>query len=291
MRKDMDFFSFLCYPYPEVTKMNAFEEKIFGGPLDGCELLYCGKRMKNFGHAYGPHCREDILIYYIKEGSARLLLGDAEHTLSGGSVFVNFPHSDARYLARPDEPWSIKWIAAKGQRLEEYLSLVGLTREAPARRLARGEEIEWIFDEMYEEFDRSSLASRFSCLSLLHRLLSLLSGDAETAEDSRIRAARTLIAEHYTDPAFGVSRLAAMLGLHHNYFSVLYKRETGEPPVRAITEYRLTRAAKLLSFTDRPVKEIAYACGFLDELYFSRAFRARYGLSPTAYRRRHSYPV
>ncbi len=271
--------------------MNAFEEKVFGGSLDDCELLYCGKRLGNLGHTYGPHTRDDHLIYYIKEGRARLLLGGREHELTGGSVFVNFPHSDARYLARPDEPWSIKWIAAKGQRLEEYLSLVGLTREAPARRLPRGEEIEWIFDEMYEEFDRSSLASRFFCLSLMHRLFSLLSGDAVSSADPRVSRANALIAEHYADPEFGVSELASMVGLHHNYFSVLYKRETGEAPIRTLTEHRLRAAAKMLRFTDRTVKEIAYASGFFDELYFSRAFRARYGLSPTAYRRSHAYPI
>ena len=271
--------------------MNVFEEKVFGGAPDDCELLYCGKRMRNFGHAYGPHRRDDLLIYYIEEGHARLMLGGAEHTLSGGSIFVNFPHSDARYEALPDEPWSIKWISAKGPRLPEYLALVGLTREAPYRRIPSGSEIGELFDEMYDHFDRAVTSSRFYCLSLLHRLLSLLAAEAAHAEDSRIAAARALIAEHYADPAFGVSRLAAMIGLHHNYFSVLYRKETGESPVRAIAGYRLGSAAKMLRFTDRPVKEIAYACGFLDELYFSRAFRARYGVPPTAYRRSHAYWV
>ncbi len=271
--------------------MNSFEEKVFGGSPGDCELLYCGKRIGNFGHTYGPHTRDDHLIYYIKEGRARLLLGDREHELSGGSIFVNFPHGNARYAAYPGEPWSIKWISAKGPGLDAYLSLVGLTREMPYRRLSACTDTEWIFDEMYDRFDGEAIASRFFCLSLLHRLFSLLAGDTASPVDSRIARARALIAAHYAEPDFGVARLADMLGFHHNYFSVLYKKETGETPVRTITEHRLRAAAKMLRFTDRAVKEIAYASGFLDELYFSRAFRARYGLPPTAYRRSHTYPI
>ena len=287
----MDFFSFLWYTSLEVREMNSFEEKTFGSGLDGCELLYCGKRMRNFGHSYGPHRREDFLIYYIKEGHARLRIGREERTLSGGDIFVNFPNSSVTYVASPEEAWSIKWISATGPRLESHLALVGLTRECPYRRAPHAQKIEELFDEMYEQFDRAPLAARFYCLSLMYRLFSLLSEEGEEGGDARIRKARALIAEHYADPEFGVAQLAAMLGLHHNYFSVLYKKETGEPPIRAITEARLAGAAKMLRFTDRGIKEIAFASGFLDELYFSRAFRARYGLAPTAYRRSLLYPI
>ena len=46
----------------------------------------------------------------------------------------------------------------------------------------------------------------------------------------------------------------------------------------------MLEAARLLRYTDRTVGEIAHATGFTDPLYFSRAFKRRFGESPMAYR-------
>jgi len=46
----------------------------------------------------------------------------------------------------------------------------------------------------------------------------------------------------------------------------------------------MLEAARLLRFTDRTVGEIAYATGFGDPLYFSRAFKRHLGEAPTVYR-------
>ncbi len=51
-------------------------------------------------------------------------------------------------------------------------------------------------------------------------------------------------------------------------------------------EVRSARARELLQRSDRPVKQVAAAVGFLNEKSFSRAFRAWTGTSPADYRRR-----
>mgnify|MGYP002604646295 CR=1 FL=1 len=43
-------------------------------------------------------------------------------------------------------------------------------------------------------------------------------------------------------------------------------------------------AQRLLTYTRKSVKEIAAALGFSDQYYFSGCFKARTGVSPTAYR-------
>jgi AraC family transcriptional activator of pobA len=52
-----------------------------------------------------------------------------------------------------------------------------------------------------------------------------------------------------------------------------------------IAERVLLEGARLLRFTELDVGEIAYRIGFGDRLYFSRAFKRRYGVAPTAYRK------
>jgi AraC-like DNA-binding protein len=54
-----------------------------------------------------------------------------------------------------------------------------------------------------------------------------------------------------------------------------------------LSRRRLERAAALLSETDLPVAAIGSTVGMADPAYFSRRFRAIFGLSPRAFRLRH----
>jgi AraC-like DNA-binding protein len=50
-----------------------------------------------------------------------------------------------------------------------------------------------------------------------------------------------------------------------------------------IQEIRLRYALSALKYSDDTVAEIGYKHGFSSPTYFSRAFRKRFGLSPTSY--------
>ena len=59
---------------------------------------------------------------------------------------------------------------------------------------------------------------------------------------------------------------------------------TGRATKDLILDRVMLEAARLLRYTDRTVGEVAHATGFTDPLYFSRAFKKRFGESPMAYR-------
>ena len=63
-------------------------------------------------------------------------------------------------------------------------------------------------------------------------------------------------------------------------------RVTGHSTKELVTERVMLEAARLLRFTDRTMGEIAWATGFSDPLYFSRAFKRHHGMAPSAYRER-----
>jgi AraC-like DNA-binding protein len=54
--------------------------------------------------------------------------------------------------------------------------------------------------------------------------------------------------------------------------------------MRLLSRLRLERAAELLTRTHLDIGEIAYAVGYSDRLYFSRAFHRFAGCSPSEYR-------
>ncbi|MHA4844575.1 hybrid sensor histidine kinase/response regulator [Flavitalea antarctica] len=58
---------------------------------------------------------------------------------------------------------------------------------------------------------------------------------------------------------------------------------TGETPVEFIRSLKLQKAVALLENSDMKMSEIAYTTGFATANYFTRAFKAKYNVSPTEY--------
>ena len=80
-----------------------------------------------------------------------------------------------------------------------------------------------------------------------------------------------------------VEDLARRCGYHPQYFIRLFSRAMGMSPHQYIINARLREALRLLK-SELPVTAVSEQCGYRDLKTFSRAFREKFGLSPTAYR-------
>lgn len=89
---------------------------------------------------------------------------------------------------------------------------------------------------------------------------------------------------HYASP-LSVTEMAASLGISRNYLFTLFQKNLGCSPFEYITDFRLSRGKDLLRQTDYSVGSIAYSCGYEDPAVFSRAFKKKYGISPSESRR------
>ncbi|MBR4545659.1 MAG: helix-turn-helix transcriptional regulator [Oscillibacter sp.] len=76
------------------------------------------------------------------------------------------------------------------------------------------------------------------------------------------------------------------LPFSYDYLRKLFKKEIGVTPHRYLNDLRLQVAAQYLAGNQQGglnVAEISRLCGFREPLYFSRMFKKKYGMSPTAY--------
>ena len=80
------------------------------------------------------------------------------------------------------------------------------------------------------------------------------------------------------------AELAAVAGMHPNYFIRLFKEKTGTTPAKHITIQRIERAKTLLETTDLPISDIMHSLGFDDISHFSKLFKRYAGYSPRYYR-------
>lgn len=66
-----------------------------------------------------------------------------------------------------------------------------------------------------------------------------------------------------------------------------FKRDCFETVVSYINNVRMEHAVRMLESKELSVNEIALACGFCDQCYFSKLFVKKYHMTPTKYRRQY----
>lgn len=88
---------------------------------------------------------------------------------------------------------------------------------------------------------------------------------------------------HLSDESYSVDQLAQDLCMSRMTFYRKIQTAAGQKPTEFVRTIRLRRAAELLRQGDMSVSEISYATGFSSVSYFSRCFRAKYGVPPTQF--------
>lgn len=113
----------------------------------------------------------------------------------------------------------------------------------------------------------------------------------ELARMRGLRAARlrTILAQieaHFDDPEFSLDSIVRQQRLSARYAQTLLQ-DSGCGFTERVAELRLQKARRMLTdirHEQMGIGDIAGACGFTDAAYFTRRFRMRFGMSPTAFR-------
>ncbi|WP_200938884.1 GlxA family transcriptional regulator [Modestobacter sp. Leaf380] len=85
-----------------------------------------------------------------------------------------------------------------------------------------------------------------------------------------------------------VAELAAAAHMSRRTFIRAFQASTGTTPAVWVRSRRLDLARRLLESTDRPVDQVATACGFGNPVTLRQAFAAAFRTSPSEYRRQFS---
>lgn len=142
----------------------------------------------------------------------------------------------------------------------------------------RDSGIFWDTDSLLSEFAHFRNACDF--------LLSLFEKEKCAASEGVNEGFRHLldyINQHYTE-SLSLSTLATEYYLNFSYASSLFKKTTGQTFSEYLTELRMKRAKDLLADPAMSISEVGTQCGYEDSYYFSKVFKKRYGVTPSAYR-------
>ena len=100
-----------------------------------------------------------------------------------------------------------------------------------------------------------------------------------------IREALRYIEKHYAED-ISLGDISSKVGLSDNYFSNLFKQETGENLTSYINRVRIEKAKQLLMQPGKKVYEVAEEVGFRNTTYFSTTFRKVTGMTVSEFKSR-----
>ena len=124
-------------------------------------------------------------------------------------------------------------------------------------------------------------------LSYRQRLMRLETSmaDEQVPGDSFLAKLLDVMEKQMDNNTLTVDELVDEMGMGRTVFFNKLKNMTGLSPVEFIREMRIKRAAQLLEEHKYNITEVTYMVGMNDSRYFSKCFKATYGVTPSEYRR------
>ena len=250
-----------------------------------------------------PH-RHDRLAQIMRLGTAgvRITAGETAFENTGPLILLippgvvhgfRFPeHTEGDVVSLPldqldDE--TTQRLTAMGQGGPVVLTPDQATHFATIGTLMR--QVQSVFQDISLE--------RNAILKALARLIVLYIGaDARAAHPVAVAAAPNDRTRHEAQAqafcaaveagfadAHSVADYARSVGVSTPHLSRICRRILGVSPNALIRQRRMVEARRLLEFTRYSVADVALRAGFRDIAYFSRAFKADTGVTPSAFRR------
>ncbi|WP_269716550.1 helix-turn-helix domain-containing protein [Caulobacter sp. NIBR2454] len=214
----------------------------------------------------------------------------------GVATFATGSFMEIEWASRP----TYHLLTFASEDVEDALARLGVGRRPQLRsRLQVGDAVlEGLYANFVEEAERGwpkgAVFAEWFALSILMRTAEICT-DAEGSAIDRARGlaprqlARALeLIDQGIDQNLTLSDLASAVGLSRFHFARRFRQSTGVSPVKHLINRRLDRAFQLLRTGTRSVMEVALACGYENTSHFTRAFRTRFGMTPSDCVRQHS---
>jgi len=117
-------------------------------------------------------------------------------------------------------------------------------------------------------------------------VVSRRSSDAFALQDEGLRRAMIAIRDHACE-GIGVDEISKIAGYSRSVLQRKFRTQLSRTVHDAILSTKLLKARELLSLTRLPLIEVAVRSGFNHQEYLHHVFKARLGLTPGEYRKRH----
>ena len=252
---------------------------------------YCGIEDCRPDHSFGPYVRKEFVLHVVLGGRGVYQCGKNSFDVGPDNMFLIYPGEETFYKADHEDPWRYCWIGFHGVSVERVMENVGFTKDLPVLPLSNGEAVQKTIRSALE-MDEDILAEIFFRRACVNQVIGLLLSGSPRRRSPVIvpgqEVSYTTYAEHYLQRHFAerirVNELAERIGISRSYLVRLFREHYGISPQEYLIRLRMIHASECLVLTEDPIGNIAMESGYPDPLAFSKIFKQRFGVSPSAYR-------
>ena len=260
--------------------------------LNPINLDYCGREQCTPGYSFGPFVRTSYVLHMVLSGKGKLSKDGKIFPVKEKQAFLIYPKEETVYQADPEEPWEYMWIGFHGFRADEMMRRAGFLQLCPVIDCPNMDKMKVMMDRMLGAIELTYVNDLIRT-SALYGLMALLMGENREnvldvkeeagADHIYVQTAVNLLLSSY-QTGIRVEDVARAIGISRNYLASIFKKEMNASPQEFLMNFRMEKAASLLCDTQSPINAIAYEVGYVDALSFSKAFKRRYGMSPSEFR-------
>ena len=246
----------------------------------------------NGGYVREKHWHRSIEIFAVWEGSLSFTIGEKKRQLSAGEFIIvnsNEVHSitardrnNTVVLQIPQEVFADYFTD------EEFIWFSHSEKENDHRVFV-------LLQEMYLIYEKGEEGCLLQTMSLYYELLYLLvtkyrklsvhdNVKSQTRQLSKLSKITRYMKDHYAEP-LSLEDLAAQFNYSPSYLSRMFSKHAGINFKDYLQDLRLEHAMRDMEETDEQIIDIALNCGFPSSKAFSNAFRSKYGMLPSDYKK------
>lgn len=244
------------------------------------------------------HWHHYFEICYIAAGSFELYKLNGNITLYAGDLCIFSPgdHHGIRSTSNGSEYWSVFFMPEllkmpEGHFFQEEFAGPLMDGSLQLPGLLHSDQISTeIFEDMQKLITSGEKGIQFSAMIDLCIQLLPMSTRLDREDLSQLATTHpaireiTLYMEANYAAKLSLQDLAHRVHLHPNYLCALWKKHTGQTIYEYQTRLRLFKAQGMLR-QQQTVSQVSEALGFPSVDFFRQKFKARYGISPSQYRK------
>ena len=245
------------------------------------KLFYCGSAVLDSSWGGKVICSPVSRLYFVKSGSFFLIINGERIELSSGNWYLIPSGSSYEYGCENETEQLFFHITLTST---EKFDLFGRQTSLLALK-GSTEEAEELSEFLKSDTDISAFLVKNSVLKILLKLareneIDLSGNEFSPCVSKAINYINKNLSETLT-----IKNIADAIFVSESTLTKHMRKELGTTVNNYIDDLILTRAAQMIAEGQFSINAISNRFGFCDQFYFSRKFKAKFGITPSEYKR------